>query len=496
MASLDDNGTPAFYVMKQKYSNDISNWIDDRCTFYVSWDGFLYSENASIAGKINAISGKISHWVIEDGRLYDNSGDHWTGVNKNKYGAAFYAGGQDVTGYSSPFKVYHDGTLYATKANITGNINATSGSFTGEINASSGKIGGWKITEASIYDEKYYGEQAGINSWGAGAAFWAGGRADGGGNAPFHVLHDGTLYATKANITGNINATSGKIGSWGIGEYQVCCDCIMSYGDSGSPMFKIGLQAANGYNVENHPILYSHQYDFHTSENYWAPTVQRFNIFADGTIKTLGNIYGDYLTMRFCSDASLGQTTCIIPCEANNDPQVYLYRGKIGFSHARWSQGYFGTLYCDSPQISSDKKLKNHLEYLFDNEQIDNFIMGLKPVGYTLKNGTGNRKHLGLYAQDVSKIAMQTVGDLSLFKASRDKIESNSKINGDIVYDEVNGYYSNDIPDEDLSWSLNYIELIPPIITMIQKNNIRSKNNEVLIEQLQNEINDLKAMAN
>lgn len=51
--------------------------------------------------------------------------------------------------------VKQDGTLYATKANISGEINATSGSFTGQINATSGKIGGFTIN--SDYIGKKYG---------------------------------------------------------------------------------------------------------------------------------------------------------------------------------------------------------------------------------------------------------------------------------------------------------------------------------------------------
>ena len=46
--------------------------------------------------------------------------------------------------------VMQDGTLYATKANISGAINATSGSFTGAINATSGKIGGFNLTNDKI----------------------------------------------------------------------------------------------------------------------------------------------------------------------------------------------------------------------------------------------------------------------------------------------------------------------------------------------------------
>ena len=40
-------------------------------------------------------------------------------------------------------------------------------------------------------------------------AFWAGASVDNTGNAPFRVGHDGSLVASSATITGQINATSG-----------------------------------------------------------------------------------------------------------------------------------------------------------------------------------------------------------------------------------------------------------------------------------------------
>ena len=49
---------------------------------------------------------------------------------------------------------------------------------------------------------------------GGDQAFWAGNESS--NNAPFHVSYDGSLYASKANISGIINSTSGSIGGWKI----------------------------------------------------------------------------------------------------------------------------------------------------------------------------------------------------------------------------------------------------------------------------------------
>lgn len=55
-----------------------------------------------------------------------------------------------------------------------------------------------------------------------------------------------------------------------------------------------------------------------------------------------------------------------------------------------------------SPNITSDKKLKNNIEEL-NLEESFNFINSLKPVRYKLNNGTSNRYHHGFIAQEVKE---------------------------------------------------------------------------------------------
>ena len=73
-----------------------------------------------------------------------------TGVGAANNDIRFWAGSNYTDRNKAPFMVMQDGTLYATKANISGAINATSGSFTGAINATSGKIGGFNLTNDKI----------------------------------------------------------------------------------------------------------------------------------------------------------------------------------------------------------------------------------------------------------------------------------------------------------------------------------------------------------
>ena len=68
-----------------------------------------------------------------------------TGVGNATNEVRLFAGSEFAGRYAAPFRVLQDGTLYATKANISGAINATSGSFTGKVNATSGQIGQFYI---------------------------------------------------------------------------------------------------------------------------------------------------------------------------------------------------------------------------------------------------------------------------------------------------------------------------------------------------------------
>ena len=73
-----------------------------------------------------------------------------TGVGNATNEVRFWAGSEFGSRYAAPYRVLQDGTVYATKANISGEVNATRGSFTGAINATSGKIGGFNLTNDKI----------------------------------------------------------------------------------------------------------------------------------------------------------------------------------------------------------------------------------------------------------------------------------------------------------------------------------------------------------
>lgn len=92
-------------------------------------------------------------------------------------------------------------------AGTNGWINLRSGTFSYNDGAlawdgSTMTIGGFKISKYKIINDAIGICSTSGQEW----AFWAG--ASSGGNAPFHVGHNGSLYASNANITGTINASS------------------------------------------------------------------------------------------------------------------------------------------------------------------------------------------------------------------------------------------------------------------------------------------------
>ena len=91
--------------------------------------------------------------------------------------------------------------LYASSATVM-SVTSSGLSVSGSITATSGTIGGFTIGSSSIYKTKtsYSSSTAGV---------YLGTNGIGLGAGTFYVTSAGYLYATNANITGTINATSG-----------------------------------------------------------------------------------------------------------------------------------------------------------------------------------------------------------------------------------------------------------------------------------------------
>lgn len=158
---------------------------------------------------------------IGDNKFYVDWDGKLTANNVNITGGSLSIGGN--------FSVNNSGYLTATGANITGEINATGGTFSGNIIASGtisgGTISGGTISGSSISGGTISGSSisGGTISGGSisggtisGSGISGGTMTIGSGDTSFGVTSNGKLTATKADISGKITATSGKIGAWDI----------------------------------------------------------------------------------------------------------------------------------------------------------------------------------------------------------------------------------------------------------------------------------------
>ena len=164
-------------------------------------NGTLWLQNSMKIGKSNQTN------TIYVGVGEDDPGD------QNRYKVFKVNDSEDVEN----FVVYSDGSVYATKANITGTITATDGEFSGIIHATSGEFNGViyaqggrfenviQIGNESVYigyspdEEKDQDENAYkvIN-------------IEYDNNEQFTVFSNGKIKAKNADITGTIHATDGE----------------------------------------------------------------------------------------------------------------------------------------------------------------------------------------------------------------------------------------------------------------------------------------------
>lgn len=186
-----------------------NGWINLRSGLFdygngkLKWDGktLTVAGSGTFAGEITAKSGKIGKYTITDSYLITGNNSTCTGIGGNQ---AFWAGNDSSN--NAPFHVSYDGSLYASKVDISGKINATSG-----------KIGKFSIDNLALVTGDTDATCAGLG--GSSQAFWAGSLTM--DDAPFRVGYDGKLYASDADISGIINSINGNIGGWKIERNRI-----------------------------------------------------------------------------------------------------------------------------------------------------------------------------------------------------------------------------------------------------------------------------------
>ena len=84
---------------------------------------------------------------------------------------------------------------------------------------------------------------------------------------------------------------------------------------------------------------------------------------------------------------------------------------------------------------------------------------------------------MGFGAQEVAKAAEENgMGDLALYQAA-------------VLGEEgTESYFQRDVPDESLSWGLNYHEFLAPLIALVQEQEKRIQQLEKLMQR-KNDLN-------
>lgn len=124
--------------------------------------------------------------------------------------------------------------------------------------------------------------------------------------------------------------------------------------------------------------------------------------------------------------------------------------GCLGTKNYPWNEAHI-----ENVVSTSDLKKKDVIGTI-DKQKALEFILALKPLEYTFKNSTSQRKHMGFGAQHVAQTAKDlNMGDLAIYEAS---------VNGK----EGEEYFRDGIGEENLSWGLKYNEFEAPITASIQ----------------------------
>ena len=177
------------------------SWTELRIYPWLQRNGNIWIADIQVEEGLIATAWSPNPYEIYDGvtqinkdgiKVYHNSIDSNSYTHMSPTGFYLKNKGTDI------FKVDGNG-LY-----IKGN-----GDFTGKVTANDGSIGGFTISNGKLVGTG--GNGVGMSGNGTDWAFWAGSNT--GGNAPFHVGHEGNLYATQAYITGTITGSTINAGT-------------------------------------------------------------------------------------------------------------------------------------------------------------------------------------------------------------------------------------------------------------------------------------------
>ena len=219
--------------------------------------------------------------------------------------------------------------------------------------------------------------------------------------------------------------------------------------------FSIGIPASGerGIRLNNHMWLYYNEDE--------TPTAHIYQPYAQKLSFSIRNGSEKASDLEWLGETSGEQRYILRPMENGG---AYL-----GTTSMRWNTGFFTNII-----TQSDLKDKENIRQISGAKD---FVMALRPIAYTLKDGDSGRIHMGFGAQEVSQAAVEhEMGDLALYQAA--VIETNG----------VEQYFREGISDDSLCWGLNYPEFIAPLVAVIQEQENRISDLEKNMRALQNQL--------
>jgi hypothetical protein len=198
-------------------------------------------------------------------------------------------------------------------------------------------------------------------------------------------------------------------------------------------------------------LLYGTSYKIGMSQNsidYTTDNTHAFKVGNTQKMRIAGNIVA---------------STNVIP----NSDNTY----DLGNSNNKWKEIYAGNNVINT----SDRTQKKEIDYQNIDQYADE-LLKLKPCSYKFIDGTSNRPHTGLVAQDLEG---------TMFELSGAYIKDRKKKT--IIEDGI----TKEVDDEGFNYGLRYGELISPMLRLLQKQQEQIQKQEEQIQKQQEQINQL-----